>query len=129
MGWVVRAGEAKAADLVRGYRQHLSIPGLYGFSVQYQAGVPWQVLARAGQFPNARVSIAEEQDLRAALQSLGYDLHLVPSPGVGYHHTFVALYDATGAMLTQLPLPVAQKLHETFAQVANPHRVRPRRSP
>ena len=129
MGWVVRAGEVKAADLVRGYQQHLTVPGLYGFSVQYQAGVPWQVLARAGQFPNARVSIAEEQDLRAALQSLGYDLRLVPSPGVGYHHTFVALYDATGAMLTQLSLPVAQKLHETFAQVANPHRVRPRRSP
>ncbi len=105
------------------------MPGLYGFSVQYQAGRPWQELARAGQFPNAQVSIAEENDLRTALQSLGYDLRLVPSPGVGYHHTFVLLYDATGAMLTQLPLPVAQKLHETFAQVPNPRRVRPGRTP
>jgi len=48
---------------------------------------------------------------------------------VGYHHTFVVLYDATGAMLKRLPLLVAQKLHETFAQVPNPQRVRPRRTP
>jgi len=129
MGWVVRAGEAKAADLVGGYRQHLNVPGLYGFSVQYAATVPWQELARAGQFPNAKVSIAVEQDLRVALQSLGYDLRLVPSPGVGYHHTFVVLYDATGTMLTHLAFPIAQKLYETFAHVPNPHRVRPRRTP
>lgn len=129
MEWVVRAGETKAADLVSGYRQHLGVRGLYGFSVQYQAGMSWQELVRAGQFPNAQVSIAEEQDLRAALQSLGYDLRLVPSPGEGYHHTFVVLYDATGTMLMRLPLPVAQKLHETFTQVPNPHRVRPRRTP
>jgi hypothetical protein len=127
MGWVVRAGEAKAADLVSGYRQHLNVPGLYGFSVQYQTGVPWQELARAGQFPNAQVSIADDGDLRNTLQTLGYDLRLVQSPGVGYHHTFVVLYDAAGNMLTQLPLPVAQQLHDTFTQVPNPHRVRPRR--
>lgn len=129
MAWVVRAGEAKAVDLVKGYREHLGVPGLYGFSVQYQVGLPWQELARAGRYPNARVSIAEDDDLRAALRSLGYDLRLVPSPGAGYHHTFVVLYDATGAMLTQLPLPVAQQLHETFAQAPNPHRVRPGRTP
>jgi hypothetical protein len=93
MGWVVRAGEAKAADLVSGYRQHLNVRGLYGFSVQYQAGVPWQELARAGQFPNAQVSIAEDNDLWNAFQALGYDLRLEPSPGVGYHHTFVVLFD------------------------------------
>jgi hypothetical protein len=34
-----------------------------------------------------------------------FDMRLIPSPGVGYYHTFVVLYDATGAMLTQLPLP------------------------
>jgi hypothetical protein len=129
MGWVVRAGAAQAADLVSGYRQHLGVPGLYGFSVQYQAGISWQELARAGQFPHAQVSIAEERDLQAALHSLGYALRLVPSPGAGYHHTFVVLYDATGAMLTQLPLPIAEKLHETFAQAPNPYRVRPRRTP
>lgn len=129
MGWVVRAGEAKAVDLAKGYREHLAVPGLYGFSVQYHAGLSWQDLARIGQYPNAQVSIAEEHVLKMALQSLGYDLRLVPSPGAGYHHTFVVLYDATGAMLTQLPSSVAQKLHETFTQVPNPHRVRPGRTP
>lgn len=129
MAWVVRAGEAKAVDLVKGYREHLGVPGLYGFSVQYQAGLSWQELARVGQYPNARVSIADEDGLRAALQSLGYDLRLVSSPGGGYHHTFVVLYDATGIMLTQLPILVAEKLHQTFTQVMNPHRVRPGRAP
>jgi hypothetical protein len=85
-------------------------------------------LSRAGQFPNAQVSIADDSDLQNALQLLGYDLRLVPSPGAGYHHTFLVLYDATGTMLTQLPLAIAQKLHETFTQVPNPHRVRPRRT-
>jgi hypothetical protein len=82
-----------------------------------------------GQYPNAQVSIAEEDDLRTARRSLSYDLRLVSSPGAGHHHTFVVLYDATGAMLTQLPLPVAETLHQTFAQVPNPHRVRPGRIP
>lgn len=129
MAWVVRAGEARAVDLVKGYREHLGVPGLYGFSVQYQAGISWQDLARAGQYPNAQVSIADEEDLRVALRPLGYDFRLVASPGGGYHHTFVVLYDATGTMLTQLPLPVAEKLHQTFTQVTNPHRVRPGRTP
>jgi hypothetical protein len=129
LGWVVRAGAAKAVELVKGYREHLGVPGLYGFSVQYQAGLSWQELAQAGRFPHAQVSIAEDHDLRVALQSLGYGLRLVPSPGAGYHHTFAVLYDATGAMLTRLPLSVAQKLRETFTQSANPHRVRPGRLP
>jgi hypothetical protein len=129
MGWVVRAGEAKPVDLVMGYKQHFGVPGLYGCSVQYDTALPWQELARAGRFPNAQVSIAQEQDLLAALRSLGYSFRLVASPGAGYHHTFVVLYDATGAMITRLPQPVADKLHETFTQVPNPHRARPGRTP
>lgn len=129
MAWVVRAGEAKAVDLMKGYREHLGVPGLFGFSVQYHPGTPWQELTRAGQYPNAQVSIAEEDDLRLALQALGYDLRLISSPGAGYHHTFVVLYDATGAMVTQLPLFVAERLHDTFSQAPNPHRVRPGRIP
>jgi hypothetical protein len=129
MGWVVRAGEAKAVDLIKGYREHLGVPGLYGFSVQYHASLPWQELARSGGYPNAQVSVAEEGDLLAALRSLGYALRLVPSPGGGHHHTFVVLYDATGVALKQLPPHVAQKLHETFTQFPNPHRVRPGRKP
>jgi hypothetical protein len=129
MGWVVRAGVANALDLQKGYRVHLSVRGLFGFSVQYHASLPWQELARVGQYPHAQLSIGEESDLRAALQSLGYDLRLVASPGAGYHHTFVVLYDAKGVMLRQLPLAVAEKRHETFTRVPNPYRVRPRRTP
>ena len=129
MAWVVRAGEAKAAALMKGYREHLGVPGLYGFSVQYQPGASWQELAQAGQYPNAQISIAEELDRRHALSALDNDFRLVPSPGAGYHHTFVVLYDATGAMLTQLPAQVALKLHDAFAQMPNPHRVRPGRIP
>ena len=109
MNWVVRAGEAKAIDLVKGYAEHRLVSGLFGFSVQYHPGASWQELAQAGQFPNAQVSIAYDDDLSAALQSLGYSMRLVPSPGTGYHHTFVVLYDASGTMLTQLPDPVAQR--------------------
>ena len=123
--WVLRAGEAKAVDLIKGYTEHRAVQGLDGFSVQYAPGIAWQELARAGRLPNGQVSIADADDLRRALQTLGYDMRLVSSPGTGYHHTFVVLYDATGLMLTQLPLPVAEKLHETFQHVANPHRVRP----
>lgn len=129
MAWVVRAGEAKAVDLMKGYREHLGVPGLYGFSVQYQPGISWQELARAGRYPTAQVSIAEEEMPRLALRALGYDLRLVSSPGAGYHHTFVVLYDTTGAMLTQLPLQAADRLHDIFTQMPNPHRTRPGRIP
>ena len=124
MGWVVRAGEAKAVDLVKGYKEHLGVPGLYGFSVQYHAALPWQDLARAAQYPNAQVSIAQDNDLLAALQSIGYRMRLVTSPGAGYHHTFAVLYDVTGTMLTQLPIVAAQKLQGTFTQHPNPFRAR-----
>jgi hypothetical protein len=70
------------------------------------------------------VSIAQDDDLLAALQSIGYSMRLVPSPGAGYHHTYAVLYDATGTMLTHLPVAVAQKLHETFTQRPNPFRGR-----
>jgi hypothetical protein len=40
MGWVVRAGEAKPADLVKGYKEHLGVHGLYGFSVQFHLTLP-----------------------------------------------------------------------------------------
>ena len=100
MEWVVRAGEAKAPDLMKGYSEHDQVPNLYGFSVQYQPGMSWEELARAGRFPNAQISIAYDTDLHRALQSLGYDMRLVKSPGKGYHHTFVVIYDVNGMMST-----------------------------
>jgi len=38
MVWVVRAGEAKAPDLVNGYGPHRAVAGLYGLSAQYHVG-------------------------------------------------------------------------------------------
>lgn len=93
MAWVVRAGEAKAFDLVTGYGPHRVVVGLYGFSVQYHVGKTVEELAQAGQFPNALISYQDEAVLAQTLQLLGYSFRLVPSPGKGYHHTFVVIYD------------------------------------
>jgi len=41
-----------------------------------------------------RVADTRVSELVAALQFLGYAMRLVPSPGKGYHHTLVVLYDA-----------------------------------
>ncbi len=43
---------------MKGYKEHLGVPGLYCFSVHYHAALPWHGLARAGQYPNAQVGIA-----------------------------------------------------------------------
>lgn len=102
MGWVVRAGEAKAADLINGYAPHRAVPGLYGFSVQYQLGTTVEELAQAGPFPNAQASYQDEIVLSQALQARGYSLRLVRSPGKGHHHTFAVMYDASNAMQQSL---------------------------
>jgi hypothetical protein len=104
MSWVVRAGEAKPGDLVLGYTAHRLVSGLYGFSVQYQAGASLDELARAGQFPNAQISYADELSLAHAIEPR-YRLRLVPSPGKGYHHTLAVIEDAGGIMRQTLPLP------------------------
>jgi hypothetical protein len=36
--WVVRAGTATPALLMKAYRRHLEMPNIYGFSVQLCAG-------------------------------------------------------------------------------------------
>lgn len=128
MAWVVRAGEAKAADLEWGYSLHRQVPGLYGFSVQYEPGKTVDELAQAGQFPNAQISYAEEAALNLAIRPFGCTMRLVKSPGNGYHHTFAVVYDATGAIQQRLPHAVAQALAAAFQQMPNSHRV-PRRKP
>lgn len=122
MEWVVRAGVAGAQSLINGYAEHRRVPGLFGFSVQYAPGMTVEALALAGQFPHPRISYATEDALFAALQPLGYTMRLAKSPGVGYHHTFAVLYDATGAMLHVLPQDAADALSATFRHRQNPHR-------
>jgi hypothetical protein len=43
---------------------------------------------------------------------------------VGYHTTFVVLYDSGGQMLKQLPYGAAEALSAAFQQARNPHRVK-----
>lgn len=126
MAWVVRAGEAKAQDLINGYGPHLSVAGLYGFSVQYAPGHDVDALALSGRFPNAMISYEDETVLASAVAVVGYQMRLIPSPGTGHHHTFCVLYDATGDLQTTLPPIVAEALARAFQRMQNPHRV-PRR--
>ncbi len=119
--WVVRAGVAAAKSLIAGYRQHLGVAGLYGCSVQYAPGYTVEDLAQAGQFKNNQISFATEDALVSALRPLGYTLHLVPSPGRGFHHTLVVLYDVGGTMLQQLPQDAAEALSRAFQQRPNPY--------
>jgi hypothetical protein len=119
--WVVRGGIAAPDVLIAGYREHVAVPGLYGFSVQRRPGHTVEELATAGQMKNAQISYATASELRAALQLLGYRVRLVRSPGRGFHHTFVVLVDANGTLLQQLPRDAAEALSDTFRRRPNPH--------
>ncbi len=123
MGWVVRAGESKPRDLQAKYLEHTQAPSVWGFSVQYDQAASVDDVARAGAFPNGQISYQQEQVLATALLALGYRMRLVRTPGRGYHHTFMVLYDASGVMLHTLPLDAATALHQTFFHIPNPHRV------
>ena len=133
MEWVVRAGIAQPQMLIDGYDLHSGAPGIYGFSVQYAPGAtPSKTideLAQAGQFSNGQISYAYDGDLAAALLPLGYGMSLIKTPGQGYHHTFMVLYDASGQMLTVLPADAAQAISATFQRMKNPYRVSYRRHP
>ena len=129
MAWVVRAGEAKAQDLIAGYVPHLSVPGLFGFSVQAAPGLGVDELALSGHFPHATISYEDDVILAAALATIGYRLELVASPGIGHHHTFCVLYDTTGTRQHHLPPAAAQVLAQTFQRKKNPHPFPRRRHP
>jgi hypothetical protein len=70
MEWVVRAGVAAAGSLIKGYRMHARVPGLYGLSVQYAPGKTVDELAQAGQYPHPMISYATTDALTAALRPL-----------------------------------------------------------
>ncbi len=122
--WVVRGGIANPDSLQKGYRQHIHVLNVYGFSVQYDAQAGIAELALAGQFPNSQISYAEQQQLEKALSDLGYQMQLLRTPGKGYHHTFMVLY-AQGNILRSLPDDAANALSLTFQRMANPHPVIP----
>lgn len=121
--WVVRAGLAREEHLIAAYRRHTGANGIYGFSVQYAPGKSIEELASAGRFPNPKISYAYDDELAASLSSQGYRMALVSSPGIGFHHTFMVLYDADGRLLKRLPADAARTISRTFRQTINPHRV------
>ena len=122
MEWVVRGGVALPKQLIDGYGVHLGVHApLYGFSVQYQPGRTIDELAQAGQFRNSQISYAADDALQAAIQSVGYTMRLVQSPGRGFHHTFAVIYNNSGIMEQQLPQAVATALSHVFRQMPNPH--------
>lgn len=120
--WVVRAGIADVPRLMAGYVRHLGYPTLqiFGCSVQYKPGLSIDELAHAGRFPNGQISYAQRSDLATALQLLGYHMRLRKTKGEGYHHTLMVLYDASGTVLTALPLDAAQALERIFQRKPNP---------
>jgi hypothetical protein len=120
--WVVRGGLATPNMLIAGSREHAAVPGLYGFSVQYEPGRTIEELAQAGRIKNAQISVAPADALQAALLALGYQMQLVRSPGHGFHHTFVVLYDASGTMVQTLPRDAAEAISDSCQRQPNPNR-------
>lgn len=125
MNWVVRGGLATADRLMAGYGPHTGVPGLFGFSVQYQPGKSVDEIAQTRRFPNGQLSIAYDTELQAALAPLGYSMRIIRSPGRGYHHTLAVLYDANGQMLHALPRSAADALAGVFRQIANAYQGQP----
>ena len=116
--WVVRGGMATPSQLQAGTAQHRGVPdppGLCGFSVQYQPGKTIKELTVAGKFRNAQISVTTDTALVAAGVSAGYPVHIVKSPGVGYHHTVQVPFP--------LPLVLARALSAVFTQMPNPARL------
>jgi predicted TPR repeat methyltransferase len=104
--WVVRGGAASKEQLMNGVAEHKAVPGLYGFSVQTAPGKTVEELARAGEFPHAKVSVTTLQALLAA------GVPVVQSPGRGYHHT--------GVTQPKLDPVTAAKLSALFTVMPNP---------
>jgi hypothetical protein len=110
--WVVRGGQATPERLQRGTAEHLAVSGLFGFSVQYQPGQSVAALAAAGRFPNAQISVSTDERLFAAGREAGYDVHVVKSPGRGFHHTVEVPFP--------LPDALAEALSLAFTAMPNP---------
>jgi hypothetical protein len=111
---VVRGGVATVEQLMAGTAEHLAVPGLFGFSVQYQSGRTVAELAVAGGFPNPQISVVIADELLAAGRH--YEVRLVKSPGRGYHYTVVTPYP--------LPRDLAEAFSRIFLQnvIPNPAR-------
>jgi hypothetical protein len=113
--WVVRGGIVTPKQLTHGTLEHLAVPGLFGFSVQYQPGYTILELAIAGRFPHAHVSITTIETLIAVAENVGYNLSIVKSKGKGFHHTVEVPHP--------LPEDLAEVLSTAFRPIPNPARL------
>lgn len=121
--WVVRGGLAAPRSLKKGYKRHRLIPGLFGFSVQYDPAMTITQLAIAAQLPHPMISYAAAADLIRVGQAVGYGIELVNSPGDGCHHTLTVRDNVTGVILQTLPDALAIVLSGAFMQMTNPYRM------
>jgi hypothetical protein len=90
----------------------LVVPGLFGFSVQYQPGKSIEALAAAARFPNTQISVSTDELIIAAGRKAEYDLRLVKSPGRGFHHTVEVPFP--------LPSELTEALSPAFTAMSNP---------
>jgi len=120
--WVVRGGISLPTDLQKGYREHVQVQNLFGFSVQYHPGATIDELAIAGRFPHLSISYAVDTELVVAVSAIGYDVKLIASPGKGFHSTLMALMTATGVIVHILPDDLAVELSAHFKRMPNPAR-------
>jgi len=122
--YIVRCGESKPQDLIRGYRQHKLVPNLAGFSVQYAPGEHLSVdeLATLGACPNPKVSYTTSNEIAVALAPTGYVATLTKSPGIGSHYTLSVVRIPAAMPEQELPLTAAEALSAFFHRKANPLR-------
>ena len=120
----MRGGESAVDSLIYAYGSVTSMPGHYGFSVQYQPGKTVDELAAVGQFPHGKISYATNVQLKSVAITLGYDIHFLPTynDGPGFHHDLevVSLPSLKGVEL--LPGNLAEGFSLTFAIKPNPFR-------
>lgn len=120
---MLRGGEAKAGDLVKGYKKHTGVTyqDLYGLSVQYAPGaglLPDQLACvGGGVFLNPKYSYATNIELLQAGTASGHTVGLVKSPGRGNHFTLTAVGEQ------KLPDDLAQALGAAWD--IRPKRVNP----
>ncbi len=105
--FVVRAGIGKAPHFENGTK--LGQNG-FGFSVQTSPGVPWEELARGGQFPNGQVSVTTLDAILSVPGVVGVNF---PTPGAGAYHGTVVIqnppppgtFEGVSAVFRQFPNP------------------------
>ena len=105
--YVVRGGAGSVRSFWDGTRHGANG---FGFSVQTAPDVSEDALARAGSFPNARISVSTVQ----ALEPIPGVTVIAPTPGFGAYHGTVTLPDPP-------PPGLFETISAAFTQKPNPY--------